>query len=680
MADPRLPWMRNLIPWIMVGAYTLILLVAGRSVVALRDNQRTAIADQLEIALQDTVAAWEDELQQRLTGWMEGIRADVERAERIQHQMRRGTPWFNSLYVWTIQHRARLGDKEVVVPPEILFPYPQVPDDREAAVSSYCVQRARMLVATARVDPVTVARAYTVGCRSEPLSIRMYAASEAAELLDNAGLYREALAALDAAGVPDSLTLTAAVREQISPFRLTIHRVQRATLLRRVGRAEEALDLLERVGTEICLLDAPNVAPLITWVRWPVLPHLEKAKRKLAYARISDLLDRAERRVRAFRELEERIVPLVPRPNTTEFPQPIYDQYSARPYILWYGWEGRTGVALQLEQHLLVEDFLANKSVARLRPWLVVTDNGGTVVAGDPRARLAITVPFRGVLGHLRVGLDEDAVEATATHLKAQWLVPAAILVLCAVLGFTALAFQIRASRQQIELLKRQREFTTRVTHELKTPLAGIRVMAENLELGAYRDEDQRRDMAARIVAEADRLTARVEEILDAARARTIPRPETFDPEEAAYEAIDQWGPRLEAAGMELRADLHPTAEVLGDPRALRDAIGCLLDNALKYRRADRDDARVELRLDQRGDTVRIEVADNGIGVPPAMRDAIFDRFVRVEGPNRGLAGGYGLGLAQVAEIVAAHRGRVWCEEGPEGGARFVIELPAATR
>ena len=670
--------MRSLIPWILVGAYVLILIVAGRSVYAIRDNQRTAVTDQLETTLADAVAAWEEELLQTMTGWMDAIHADGDRAVLLQHQMRRRATWFNSLYIWQIQQRVRVGPKDLTVPAEVTFPRSEVAEDRDAALSRYCIHRARILAADPRIEPEDVAQAYVVGCRHEPLPIRMHAASQAADLLDNHGEYASALNALEAAGVPDALTLTRATSEGIPPFRLTIHRIQQASLLTKLGRTEPALDLLERVGTEITLLDAPNAEPLLKYVRWPVLPNLERSGRQAAASRIEAMTNRAERRVAAYRELEERIVGLVPRPDTTELPQPIYDQYSNRPFILWYGWEGTQGVALQLEQQELIEDFLLNKSVSRLRPWLVVTDNSGAVLAGESATNdLAANIPFRIVLNHLRVGMDAGAVDDVTLRMKGQWIGQGMVLVLCAVLGFVALFVQIRATRQQTELLQRQRQFTTRVTHELKTPLAGIRVMAENLELGAFKGDAQRMEMASRIVAETDRLTARVEEVLDAARERTIPDPEPFDPEEAVFLALDHWGPRLEAAGVQLTADLNPTSEVMGDMNALRDTVGCLLDNALKYRKEDRDDGRVELSLDQVGKKVRIAVTDNGIGVPVKLRASIFDRFVRVEGPNRGMAGGYGLGLAQVAQTVKAHRGTVRCEEGIEGGARFVIDLPA---
>ncbi len=72
-----------------------------------------------------------------------------------------------------------------------------------------------------------------------------------------------------------------------------------------------------------------------------------------------------------------------------------------------------------------------------------------------------------------------------------------------------------------------------------------------------------------------------------------------------------------------------------------------------------------------------IEVIDNGMGVPLDQRKRIFEPFVRVEGSNRGKSGGHGLGLSQVVEIVRAHGGTIACEDGVDGGAKFVVRLPA---
>ena len=224
--------------------------------------------------------------------------------------------------------------------------------------------------------------------------------------------------------------------------------------------------------------------------------------------------------------------------------------------------------------------------------------------------------------------------------------------------------------------MTRQREFTTRVTHELKTPIAGIRIMAENLESGVYSADWQQKNTARQIITEADRLTQRVEEVLTLSKAPALTRKEPFNLEEVCYELIELWGPRFEQHDIRFSADIDVTTDIIGDSTEVRDAIGCLLDNALKYRDPASIQSSVYLKLTNRDGVPQIEVADNGLGVPKEMRQRIFERFQRIEGPNRGKAGGHGLGLSQVMDIAKLHNGIAICAPNGEKGARFILRLP----
>jgi signal transduction histidine kinase len=281
------------------------------------------------------------------------------------------------------------------------------------------------------------------------------------------------------------------------------------------------------------------------------------------------------------------------------------------------------------------------------------------------------------ILPDHRIAIDEPSVQALAAPTRDEWLTPLLMVISVGILGFVALFLQFRASHQQRMLLNRQRQFTTRVTHELKTPIAGIRLMAENLLSGTYREAEDIRHCARSIVQESERLQARIEEVLQLAQERTVPSPQPFDPEESLYAALDQWAPRMEAEGVRLEADIALTPMVRGDTLAIRDAVSALLDNALKYRDSKKPVPRVWMSMRHDGHWVSIRVEDNGIGVPDDMQEAIFEAFVRVEGPHRGLAGGHGLGLHQVAQIVQHHRGQVTCKSSVHGGALFEVLLPA---
>lgn len=674
--DP--PLYRRLIPWIMAALYAFVTLIGAYYIFELRDAQRTHVVEQIDAQVQDQVAVWEDELLEKLTGWMENSVATPDRAALRQGQWRGRELWFNALYIWTQGHDPRARRAGKPAEPSFLFP-PAPVTETESLHGRVCIVLARRTPGSVH----TRAHAYLEGCADESLAVRLYAASEAANLYKDVGLIEHALAAIESVALPDTLSLAAAAQEGIPPHRVQTNRLQRANYYLALGRTDEALDMLYKLGEETTSLDAPEARDLIQTVRHWIIRPLRHYRRVEEASRLELMLSKVERRVAAFDEIRDRILQRTGTATASEAPRFIYDQYSDNPFLLYYGWSrgGDYGVALQLEQGVLLQEFLAIKSLSRLRRHLTITDAAGNVVAGGRRGgEIALQVPFPRTLTHLRVGVREEAISSRLARTRNAWVTPLVIIALCGILGVIALAVQVRANRQQVLLLKRQREFTTRVTHELKTPLAGIRVMAENLEVGAFRSQDQMQEMARRIVEEADRLTTRVEEVLSVARDRGVPEPEPFDPEEAVLEAIDQWGPRLEQAGVRLHADLHPTDEVEGDLYAIRDAVACLLDNALKYQDEARDDSQVWLELNQQGRWVVVTVTDNGIGVPPDMRDAIFERFVRVEGPNRGKAGGHGLGLSQVAAIARAHKGDVRCTEGVDGGARFVLRLPAQAR
>jgi signal transduction histidine kinase len=410
-----------------------------------------------------------------------------------------------------------------------------------------------------------------------------------------------------------------------------------------------------------------------------VLDELRAHGRPLLRQRLELSFQGLDRRVRAWREVTNQILPNAAPLASTE-PRLIRDQYAQLPFLLYYGVVEATsgerlGVALQLDQQRVLNDFLA--STRTYSADIVITDASGTWVLGARRqgGKLAAQVPFFRTLEHLRVGLYPDSLEARAADLSEQWIVPLVITTFLLVIGFFALSSQIAAQRRLRELLERQREFTTRVTHELKTPVAGIKVMAENLELGAFKDEATRITMARRIVEEADRLTSRIDEVLATTQERQAPDPVVFDLEESIYELIDVWVPRLEQHEVAIEVDIDEAPEIRGDPEAVRDAIGCLLDNALKYRDPDRDDPQVWLSLGRDGRDAVVTVTDNGLGVPKAQREQIFARFVRVEGEHRGLSGGHGLGLAQVAETAREHGGSITCVDGVDGGVSFVLRL-----
>jgi signal transduction histidine kinase len=215
------------------------------------------------------------------------------------------------------------------------------------------------------------------------------------------------------------------------------------------------------------------------------------------------------------------------------------------------------------------------------------------------------------------------------------------------------------------------------VSHELKTPLTGVRLVLHLLleeTVGPLTPKQTEllldaRDNAERLLNMIEHLLALAR--LEHSRAALRPRPEL--PQALLGAAAEAVGPRAEAKHVELAveapADLPPVA---ADPERLGYALNNLLDNALTY---TGQGGRITLSAQAGpGETVCLSVADTGTGIPPEYLPHVFERFFRVPGQSQGH--GTGLGLAIVREIVTAHRGSITCESTPGQGTVFRLTLP----
>ena len=332
--------------------------------------------------------------------------------------------------------------------------------------------------------------------------------------------------------------------------------------------------------------------------------------------------------------------------------------------------------AVQLDQRIILKNLLRRAGDAE-RYLLVRHAILNQRVAGSRTSGpVVVEVPFLEVLPHLRLGCQEGLLfKRRAEH---QWvllwqMLPILIAVL---LGAIALAARLTADKREQDLLRRQQEFVTRVTHELKTPLAGIRLMAETLEMGSLDSTADTQRHAQRIISETDRLNLRVEEILQVARVDQPMERGEVDLHQLLNDLAEAWGPRFENAGIVFHTELQEVPSFPGDDKALRDAVACLLDNALKFRDPAMKQPLVWLQLTRWRNLARIQVTDNGLGVPVERRMEVFHRFARVEGDGRGKAGGHGLGLDFAQRAVTEHKGTIECVDGVDGGACFKIGLP----
>lgn len=215
----------------------------------------------------------------------------------------------------------------------------------------------------------------------------------------------------------------------------------------------------------------------------------------------------------------------------------------------------------------------------------------------------------------------------------------------------------------------RQQKFVSDASHELRSPMASIRAHAE-VAL-THPDRATTTDLAEIVLTESLRVQQLVENLLVLARAdegRSAPQHDTVDLDDLVFREAQRLRGR---SNLTLDTTRVSAGRMRGDASLLRRVVGNLLDNAERHA-----SSRIEVSLHETGDTVLLCVDDDGDGVAPEDRTMVFQRFSRLDDARTRDAGGAGLGLAIVAEVVAGHGGTVTLTEAPNGGARFDVRLP----
>jgi len=250
-------------------------------------------------------------------------------------------------------------------------------------------------------------------------------------------------------------------------------------------------------------------------------------------------------------------------------------------------------------------------------------------------------------------------------------------LVALVALGVAALATFTMAARET-RLARMKSAFVSNVSHEMKTPLALIGMYAETLDSGRVSAPDKVREYYRTILRESRKLAHMVENVLDFARlesGRAHIRFEQIDLGELATEVARGCEEQLRAGGFTLSLDIEPELPPIeGDRAALSEALLNLLDNAAKYSAEVKE---IGISVRRAGNTIAVEITDQGIGIEPSEQQKIFEQFYRAGDPLTQKGRGAGLGLALVRHIVAAHRGRIEVRSAPGRGSAFSVLLPA---
>jgi signal transduction histidine kinase len=247
-----------------------------------------------------------------------------------------------------------------------------------------------------------------------------------------------------------------------------------------------------------------------------------------------------------------------------------------------------------------------------------------------------------------------------------------AVIIAGVVLNTTFLVREIRRSEQHDA-------FINAVTHELKTPIASIRLYVETLQTRAV-DESRRKEFYRTILEDSDRLLNTIEQILRTGRIGAAGRPPNVAPVDLSgivADCVARARVLHHIAPEAIEYQPQSPLRILGDLDEVRAAVSNLLDNAVKY---SGQEARVKVETSQDdGRFASVRVTDNGPGIPGSELKRIFKRFYRMGGPLATRVKGTGLGLFIVRSVAKRHGGRAWAESaGPGRGSTFVLQFPLA--
>jgi len=397
---------------------------------------------------------------------------------------------------------------------------------------------------------------------------------------------------------------------------------------------------------------------------------VERGSAVLALAkRVQDLVP-GNALAQRFREIDERRAARGLRELLGELPVPAADHWT----VLVKG--GRLSAWRSQGGHTMGGFFDAYSLIERLTDAANLPAQFGLDWSGEVQpervVRDRVRIEGTGLAFSVIHSDPESFVRATQSKLTA---LRSALLVLAA-LSLAASFFTFRALRRERRLASLKTEFIAGVSHDLRTPLASILLMAENLQEGHVSTDEGRERYYGSIRREADRLRRLVDDVLDFSRIERGQGTKLHIEDVALGSYLEELrtaaAERVEAAGGELHLEAGelPASAPL-DAESVRRAVLNLVDNALKHS----ESTDITLGAWMEGEHVlTLSVSDTGVGIAPGDREIIFRPFERLESGNHA-TGGSGLGLAIVSEVARAHGGDARAHERTGGGATFTLRL-----
>lgn len=228
---------------------------------------------------------------------------------------------------------------------------------------------------------------------------------------------------------------------------------------------------------------------------------------------------------------------------------------------------------------------------------------------------------------------------------------------------------------EQARMEASRRDFVANVSHELKTPVAAMGVLAEAL-LASTGDPAAVEHFSRKLLTESHRLAAMVGELIELSRlqgAERLPDLVAVDVDSVVHEAISRHKVAADNADIVITTDAPSGLQVLGDEGLLVTAVANLISNAIAY---SPDGSTVSISRNRRDGQVEIAVTDRGIGIAPGDQQRVFERFFRVDKARSRATGGTGLGLAIVKHVAANHNGSIRLWSRPGTGSTFTLAVP----
>jgi two-component system phosphate regulon sensor histidine kinase PhoR len=230
---------------------------------------------------------------------------------------------------------------------------------------------------------------------------------------------------------------------------------------------------------------------------------------------------------------------------------------------------------------------------------------------------------------------------------------------------------------QSVRYQELRKEFVANVSHELRTPLTVIKGFTETLRDGAMNDPANGPRFLATIERHVDQLTNLVSDLLELSKLEStndVPRSVAFDCSNIVKRAAELLLPASQRKKQSLSVQIPMyLPRMIGNPDYIERAVSNLIDNAIKY---TPDGGEIRVRVGVEGDSILVEVSDNGLGIPPQDLSRIFERFYRVDRSRSREMGGTGLGLSIVKHVAQVHGGSIDVQSAPGQGSKFRLKIP----